>query len=365
MSATIGVGVIGVAPGRSWAAVAHIPALKALPGFEVRALSTTRMDSAKAAAAEFGVAQAFDNHVDLVNAPGVDLVAVTVKVPHHRELVLAALEAGKHVYCEWPLGNGLAEAEEMAALAKAKGVHAVVGLQARTAPVMNYVRDLVADGYVGRVLSTTLVGSGMNWGPMIDPPNAYTADRANGATMLSIPFGHTIDAVCQALGEFTEVEAVLANRRTSFTLVPDNVEKPMTSHDQVLVQGKLGDGITASIHYRGGMPRGTGLLWEINGTEGDLQVTSMGGHAQLLPLSLSGAQGDAQALAPMEVPDTYVWTAADPNPVVQNVAQVYALLAGDIANGTHHAPSFEDAVRRHRLLDAVERAAETGRRQSL
>jgi len=365
MSATIGVGVIGVAPGRSWAAIAHIPALRALPAFEVRALSTTRMDSAQAAAAEFGVAQAFDNHVDLVNAPGVDLVAVTVKVPHHRALVLAALEAGKHVYCEWPLGNGLAEAEEMAALAQAQGVHAVVGLQARTAPVMGYVRDLVADGYVGRVLSTTLVGSGMNWGAMIDPPNAYTADRANGATMLSIPFGHTIDAVCQALGEFTEVEAVLANRRTSFTLVPDNVETPMTTHDQVLVQGRLGDGITASIHYRGGMPRGTGLLWEINGTEGDLQVTAMGGHAQLLPLSLSGARGDAQALAPMDVPDRYLWTAADPNPVVQNVAQVYALLAGDIANGTRTAPGFEDAVRRHRLLDAVERAAATGRRQSL
>ena len=365
MSATIGVGVIGVAPGRSWAAIAHIPALRALPAFEVRALSTTRMDSAQAAAAEFGVAQAFDNHVDLVNAPGVDLVAVTVKVPHHRALVLAALEAGKHVYCEWPLGNGLAEAEEMAALAQAQGVHAVVGLQARTAPVMGYVRDLVADGYVGRVLSTTLVGSGMNWGAMIDPPNAYTADRANGATMLSIPFGHTIDAVCQALGEFTEVEAVLANRRTSFTLVPDNVETPMTTHDQVLVQGRLGDGITASIHYRGGMPRGTGLLWEINGTEGDLQVTSMGGHAQLLPLSLAGARGDAPALAPMEVPDTYLWTASDPNPVVRNVAQVYALLAGDIAHGTRTAPGFEDAVRRHRLLDAVERAAATGQRQSL
>jgi predicted dehydrogenase len=365
MAARIGVGVIGVAPGRSWAAIAHIPALRALPAFEVRALGTTRMDSAQAAAEAFGVAQAFDNHADLVNAPGVDLVAVTVKVPHHRALVLAALEAGKHVYCEWPLGNGLAEAEEMAALAKAKGVHAVVGLQARTAPVMGYVRDLVADGYVGRVLSTTLVGSGMNWGAMIDPPNAYTADRANGATMLSIPFGHTIDAVCQALGEFTEVEAVLANRRTRFTLVPDNVEMPMTAHDQVLVQGRLGDGITASIHYRGGMPRGTGLLWEINGTEGDLRVTAMGGHAQLLPLSLSGARGDAQALEPMEVPDRYLWTAADPNPVVQNVAQVYALLAGDIAEGTHKAPTFEDAVRRHRLLDAIERAAESGRRQSL
>jgi predicted dehydrogenase len=363
--ATIGVGVIGVAPGRSWAAIAHIPALKALPGYEIRALSTTRMESAKAAAEEFGVPLAYDNHDDLINAPGVDLVAVTVKVPHHKELVTAALNAGKHVYCEWPLGNGLAEAEEMAALARAKGVHAVVGMQARTAPVMAYVRDLIAEGYVGRVLSTTLIGSGLNWGGVIDQPNAYTADVTNGATMLSIPFGHTIDAVCQALGEFSVVEAILANRRTSFTLVPDNVEKPLTSHDQVLVQGLIGDGVPASIHYRGGMPRGTGLLWEINGTEGDLQVTSMGGHAQLLPLSLSGAKGDAQALAPMEVPAEYVWTSADPNPVVQNVAQMYALIADDIANGTQKAPTFEDAVRRHRLLDAVERSAASGCRETL
>ena len=364
MPATIGVGVIGVTPGRSWAALAHIPALKALPGFEIRALSTTRMESAGASAEEFGIPLAYDNHHDLINAPGVDLVAVTVKVPHHRELVIAALEAGKHVYCEWPLGNGLAEAEEMAALASAKGVHAVVGLQARASPVMAYVRDLVAQGYVGKVLSTTLVGSGMNWGAVIDQPNAYTADVRNGATMLSIPFGHTIDAVCQALGEFSAVEAVLANRRTSFLLVPDNVETPMTTHDQILVQGVLEGGATAAVHYRGGVMRGTNLLWEINGTDGDLQVTSMGGHAQMFPLQLAGAQGDAQTLSPIEVPPQYLWTPELPM-FVQNVAQVYALMVEDIASGTHRAPTFEDAVRRHRLLDAVERSAASGRRETL
>lgn len=364
MPATIGVGVIGVAPGRSWAALAHIPALKALPAFEIRALSTTRMESARAAADEFGVPQAFDNAEALIHAPGVDLVAVTVKVPHHRELVLAALNAGKHVYCEWPLGNGLAEAEEMAALAKAKGVHAVVGLQARAAPAMGYVRDLVAEGFVGELLSTTLIGSGMNWGAMIDPPNAYTADKKNGATLLTIPFGHTIDAVCQALGEFTAVDAVLANRRTSFTLVPDNVEKPMTAEDQVLVQGLLGRGATASIHYRGGVSRGTNMLWEINGTKGDLQISSMAGHAQMFPLSLAGGRGDAQVLEPMEVPAKYLWTPQMPL-FAQNVGQIYALMAADIANGTQSAPSFDDAVRRHRLLDAIERASATGQRQTL
>ena len=107
---------------------------------------------------------AFDNHKDLVNRVDVDVVAITVKVPYHLELATAALDAGKAVYCEWPLGNGLKEAEILAALAKKKGVLAVAGLQARSAPSVVYVRDLIKQGYVGEVLSTSLIGSGMSWG---------------------------------------------------------------------------------------------------------------------------------------------------------------------------------------------------------
>ena len=158
----IRVGIIGANPDRGWAAQAHIPALKSLSGdFEITALSTTRRESADAAAKLFGVPVAFDNHQDLVNSTVVDVVAVTVKVPYHLELATAALGAGKAVYCEWPLGNGLKEAQTMAALAKKKGVLAVAGLQARSAPSVVYVHDLIKQGYVGEVLSRTLIGSGM------------------------------------------------------------------------------------------------------------------------------------------------------------------------------------------------------------
>src|SRR5207302_1540786 len=132
-----------------------------------------RRDSADAAGKRFGVPLAFDNHQELVSSSAVDVVAVTVKVPHHLELATAALEAGKAVYCEWPLGNGLEEAEALAALAKKKGVLAVAGLQARSSPAVAYVRDLIKQGYVGEVLSTTLIGSGMGWGPTVEPFNAY------------------------------------------------------------------------------------------------------------------------------------------------------------------------------------------------
>src|SRR5438552_5843941 len=115
----IRVGIIGANPDRGWAAEGHIPALKSLADdFEITALSTTRRESAAAASKRFGVPLAFDNHRELVSSASVDVVAVTVKVPHHLELATAALEAGKAVYCEWPLGNGLQEAETLAALAK-------------------------------------------------------------------------------------------------------------------------------------------------------------------------------------------------------------------------------------------------------
>jgi predicted dehydrogenase len=215
----IRVGIIGANPDRGWAAQAHIPALKSLPDdFEITALSTTRRESADAARKLFGVPAAFDNHLELVNSPNVDVVAVTVKVPHHLELATAALAAGKAVYCEWPLGNGLKEAETLAALARKKGVLAVAGLQARSAPAVAYVRDLIKQGYIGELLSTTLVGSGMGWGPTVEPFNVYLNDKKNGATMLSIALGHAADALCHCLGEVGELSATMTMRRKSFTV---------------------------------------------------------------------------------------------------------------------------------------------------
>src|SRR6184192_698798 len=236
----IRVGIIGADPDRGWAKQAHIPALKSLSDdFEITALSTTRRESADAASKLFGVPVAFDNHQDLVNNPAVDVVVVTVKVPFHLELATAALGAGKAVYCEWPLGNGLNEAESLAGLAKKQGVLAVAGLQARSVPAVAYVRDLVAKGYVGEVLSTTLVGSGMGWGPTVEPFNAYLNDKKNGATMLSIALGHTADALCYCLGEVRELSATMTLRRTTYTVAGTDESKPMSADDQVAVSGLL------------------------------------------------------------------------------------------------------------------------------
>jgi predicted dehydrogenase len=360
----IRVGIIGANPDRGWAAQAHIPALRSLADdFEITALSTTRRESADAAGELFGVRAAFDNHQELVNSPAVDVVAVTVKVPYHLELATAALEAGKAVYCEWPLGNGLHEAQTLAALAQKQGVLAVAGLQARSAPTVAYVRDLIEQGYVGEVLSTTLVGSGMGWGPTVEPFNAYLNDKRNGATMLSIAVGHTADALCYCLGEVRELSATTTMRRKTFTIAgTDEMSIPVNADDQVAVTGLLEGGAAFSIHYRGGVSRGTNLLWEINGSDGDLQLTATGGQAQIWELDVRGGKGAQSTLELLPVPEQYRW--APPQGPGTNVAQAYARFARDYREGTHLCPTFDDAVIRHRMLHAIETAAETGNRQT-
>jgi predicted dehydrogenase len=333
--------------------------------FEITALSTTRRESADAAGKLFDVAAAFDNHQELVNSTAVDVVAVTVKVPYHLELATAALEAGKAVYCEWPLGNGLHEAETLAALAKKQGVLAVAGLQARSAPAVAYVRDLIEQGYVGEVLSTTLVGSGMGWGPTVEPYNAYLNEKKNGATLLSIAVGHTADALCYCLGEVSELSATMAMRRETFTIAATGERKPMNAEDQVGVTGLLEGGATFSIHYRGGVSRGTNLLWEINGTAGDLQLTATGGQAQIWEMNVRGGKSAQSSLELLPVPEQYRWAPPQAAGPSTNVAQAYAHFACDYREGTHLCPTFDDAVTRHRMLNAIETAAATGRCQTL
>ncbi|HET6282694.1 MAG TPA: Gfo/Idh/MocA family oxidoreductase [Polyangia bacterium] len=362
----IRVGIIGANPDRGWAAQAHIPALKSLSDdFEITALATTRRESADAAGKLFGVPLAFDNHQDLVSSAAVDVVAITVKVPHHLELATAALDAGKAVYCEWPLGNGLVEAEALAALAKKQGVLAVAGLQARAAPTVAYVRDLIRQGYVGDVLSTTLIGSAMGWGPTVEAHNAYLNDKKNGATMLSIALGHAADALCHCLGEVRELSATMTVRRKSFTIAASSESRPMTADDQVCVTGLLEGGAALSIHYRGGGSRGTNLLWEINGTEGDLQLTAAGGQAQIFEMTVRGGKGAQPSVEVLPVPEQYWWSPTQSPGPSTNVAQSYARFARDYREGTHFCPTFDDAVTRHRMLNAIETAAATGQRQTL
>src|SRR5438128_9794227 len=362
-SRKIRVGIIGASANRGFASIAHIPALRALPEFEIAAVCTTRQESAEATARHFGIPLAFSDPDRLARHPDVDLVTVTVKVPDHYRPVMAAIDAGKHVYCEWPLGRDTDEAMLMLEAAERREIRHVVGLQGQMSPAINYVKDMVADGYVGRVLTATMITCAPNWGASID--RAYQADRANGANLLTITGGHTIDALCHCLGEFRELAAFVVSQRDRIPVQETGEIVAKTSPDQVVVNGIVGDGAVVSFQVRGGMARGTDFLFEIHGAEGDLVLTATSRTSmQRQELNLKGARGESAALADLPVPGKYRWMpdglAADSR---YNVGQLYAKLADRIRDGKPTSPGFDAAVARHRLLDAIVRASDTGEKQ--
>src|SRR5216683_1561919 len=290
---TLGVGIVGVSPVRGWAVSAHIPALRALPNYEIRALSAHSAESARAAGEVFGVSAVFSDHELLVTRPDIDVVAVTVKVPRHRQLVSAALAAGKAVYCEWPLGRDLDDARAMAALAAEQGVRTIVGLQARQAPAIEFIQQLLSDGYVGEVLSTTMVGLSVP-GNVVGQPNAYMLDKTNGANVLTIAVGHSLDVLNYVLGEFADLSAVSDLRRPLITIAETGEEIVKTAADQVAVIGTLTSGVTASVHVREAVAGGIGFLWEINGTDGTLRIGADAAYPEIFPLTVTGAHGRSE-----------------------------------------------------------------------
>ena len=284
---TLGVGIVGLSASGGWAATAHVPALAAVDGIELRGLVGSSPASARAAGEAFGV-PAYESVAAL--ADEVDLVVIAVKVPRHRELLLPALAAGTAVLSEWPLAVDLPEAEELALAASR--TRSFVGLQGRSLPTFRWLADLVREGYVGEILSTTVVASTAGWGAEVSERMRYTLDRESGATMLTIAFGHAIDVVTMVVGELDDVMATTATRRPRVSLAGTEHTLPMTAEDQIAISGTLPGGAVLSAHYRGGTLAGPGFSMVIDGTEGTLEVTTPT-HPHLARITVLGARGSA------------------------------------------------------------------------
>jgi predicted dehydrogenase len=354
------VGIVGATVttgGSGWGANAHVPALNMLPDFELKAVCTAHEETATASAAEFGAELAFGNIDEMVHHPDIDLVAVSVRVPLHHGLVMAALRAGKPVFCEWPLGATLAEAEEMADMARDQGLPTFVGLQARSDPTIRYARDLVAQGYVGEVLTANLSvmgqavlerGAGRIWQGV----------RANGANPLTIQGGHAIDALRFILGELVEVSARMATRITEWHDEDSGDAIPVDAPDNITVAGRVESGAEIAIQIASVPLQSTGTRLEIYGREGALFLTAR--SPNIGPNQLHGASGGGE-LAELVAPDEYlVVPEGTPPGSPRNVAYEYTRMADALATGDAFDPDFALAVKLHRLLEAIERSSETG-----
>jgi len=356
----IRLGFVGANVRSTWASQSHFPALLASPDVELVAVCTSRPESAEEARQAFGAKLAFHDFHTMLASPEIDAVAVVVRVPSHYEPTKAAIEAGKHVYTEWPLGRTAAEAEELATLARAKGVQTAVGLQSRVSPALLYIKAQIEAGYVGEVLSCHVTT--MRDGAVARPASRTWQRDANlGANTLTIANGHVIDALRFVAGNFTRVACMVTTQIKQWYETDNQRLVEVTSPDNVRVSGQLESGAAAAVHV-GAVPwAGSGFRMEIYGREGTLVATGSVSSQRGEMLRVQGAR-ESHELKDLDIPERFVYVPADfPRGDPFNVGQMYALFAEAIRTGQSRLPTFDTAVDLHRFIDTIKEASDTGR----
>ena len=360
MANKVRLGFVGANVNSTWASQSHFPALLASPDMELTAVCTTRPESAEAARQAFGAKLAFHDFRAMVVSPEIDAVAVVVRAPLHYEATKAVINAGKHVYTEWPLGRNTAEAEELAALARDKGVQTTVGLQSRVSPALMYVKEQIEAGYVGDMLSCHVTT--MRDGSLERPSSrTWQRDASLGANTLTIANGHIIDALRFVAGNFTRVACMVSTQAKQWYETDTQHFVEVTSPDNVRVSGQLESGAAVSVHV-GAVPwAGSGYRMEIYGREGTLIITGKVSSQRGEMLRVQGARRSHE-LQDLDIPERFVYVPSDfPRGDPYNFGQMYALFAEAVETGRNRLPTFDVAVDLHRFIDTIQQASDTGR----
>jgi len=358
MTKALGVGIIGASMERGWAKVAHVPAVQKLSGLKLVAVASGTQAKADAAAKAFGANAGYADGKDLIQDPNVDVVTIAVKVPDHRELVLAALAAGKHIYCEWPLGRDLAETEELAKAAQSVNARVAIGLQTRINPALLRARQLVGSGAIGRPLSARILSTTVAFGPQVEAAMAFAENADNGVTLVTIQGSHTIDFAIALLGPWAELDALATIQYPEVQVGDPQTTQVRSTPDHLLVQARGSGNVGVSIEVAGGRPSdAVPFRMEVTGDHGDLVVAGgavRGFQSGRLTLSLLGKP---QLVDEGEITSMPAEAA--------NVAAMYAALRDDISSGASTVPDFAHAVRLAKLIQDVILSAQTGTRKKV
>ncbi len=360
----IRLGVIGANISKGWAHRSHLPALMASPEFELTAVCTTHKETAEESKEKFGAKLAFHEHHTMLASGEIDAVAVVVRVPQHYQLTKDVLEAGKHVYTEWPLGATLAEAQELAELARAKGLQTMVGLQARAAPAVLEMKELVESGYVGEVMACHL---SLVRGGVLERTSDRTWQRDDtlGATTLTIACGHTIDAMRFVVGDYAEVSTVVSTQAEQWYETDTKQMVDVTAPDNILINGTLKNGAVASVHVAVVPWSDSGYKLEVFGREGTL-VASSSDSPQLGDVKLQGAKISDKGLQDLPVSSKYINVLEEmPAGAPYNVGQMYYQFGQAIRSGNSHVADFDTAVELHRLIDYIRESSDNGCRVAI
>ena len=342
----IKVGIIGA----SFARDAYLPAFAHVPGAEVVALASGRMESARAAADPHGIANVYDDWHAMLDAHDLDLVCIATPTVLHKPMTLAALSQGAAVLCEKPTAMNAAEAREMLDAARAADRLHMLDHELRFNPNRARMAEVIAAGDLGEIRHVNIANIGASWNdPKGRPKGDWWLDAAQGGGRMGANGSHQVDMLRWWLGEPASVVG------QALTMVPDRIDP------------KTGEGWTATAddmsHFTLQMQSGAVAQVFMSG----VAATNMGNTTQVFgsraTLTLSNADerlwlqraGEASATE-ITVPDP---TADLPglNKGIWNVSVTSALqeLCGAIAEGRalRRGATFVDGLRNQMVLDAV------------
>ncbi|KAF6809711.1 oxidoreductase family protein [Colletotrichum sojae] len=371
--APIRVGIVGLSSSATtaWASSAHLPYLlspRGLSKFQITALLNSSADAAKRAIAAYELPEgtkAYGSPSDLAADPDVDLVVVSTRVDTHYDAVLPSVEAGKDVYVEWPLAQDVAHAARLADAAKKAGGRTAVGIQGRTVPVHEKIRQLLREGKIGKVLSSEVKAAGGSIDRDVLPTGLkYFADKAVGGNIVTIGFGHLFDQIQSVLGEATSLKAHSQIQRprvqirgpaskeiveTVTSTVPDLVVATAT----IASSDHVAEGATLLARFRRGQPfKGEpALVWSINGEKGEIRVTSDATTALQAGAETSAVRIELHDFATDEVEKVeWEWEGWQAELPVwsRSIGRLYE----DFTEGKD-VPTFEEAVKRHEQLETI------------
>jgi len=351
------IGIVGADAKASWAKKSHVPAINGLPGLKLAAVATRDQKSAREAAQAFDVDHWFADPFAMIHDDRIDIVTISVKVPAHRDLVLAALAAGKAVYCEAPLGRTVGETEQLASAAGS--LHTAIGLQARLNPAVRRAAQFVSSGKIGRPLNARIVSTNVGFGPELPSSGDYFNKISSGASLLTINAGHTLDLLEAVLGPIVEVDARTEILWPAIRLIDTGEESLRETADHVAVLGRTQSGAVFTAEIHGGVAaQDTRSSLDIRGSEAWLRLTT--DH----PYGFQAGDLKLTSSIPFEEIDKPAVSGGFMGAAI-NVGEVYAQLARDMNAGTYTTPGFDHALHNARLIDAVRYAAERGERQKV
>jgi predicted dehydrogenase len=361
----VGYAFMGAAHSQAWRTAPHVFDLPLQPVMTV--LCGRDGAAAAAAAGRYGWASAETGWRALLDRTDVQLVDVCTPGGSHAEISIAALDAGKHVLCEKPLANTVAEAEAMAAAARrasGRGVRSMTGFNYRRVPALALARQLVAAGRIG-VVRHVRASYLQDW--LVDPGFPLTwrlqADQA-GSGALGDLGAHLVDLAQYLTGELVTGVSAITETFVTERPVPGAPGRtgPVTVDDAAVFTARLGSGAVASFEAtRFAAGRKNALRIELNGDRGSLafdleRLNELGFCEQAVKKSEAGFR----RILVTEPDHPYVAAWWPPGHVLgwehTFTHQVRDLVTA-IAEGTDPAPSFADGLQVQRVLAAVAASA--------